>query len=356
MALLLALFLALAAAVLLLTRPWENDPLVPGLTVSPGVGIGLEDAVPVARGRQVAVAPAVPAPRGVEILAGKPVPVPVGNESRPAPPIGIAVARPVGPMGPVGPPAEVPRPVATAPTQPEPVSAPPEAPAPAPAPESPTKLVANFENGLSGWSTAPAGNIPPRVTRGVVRDGASASTFRLTGEQSRSQLILGGDGGTEGAIQIHDGDEYVFGFSFYIQSMAYGEPGADNVMVEFLSDASATRTLGLQLWQNAIADPLGMGRGLWASGEAMGGDRFLAPLTERAWHDVAIHFLASSQGAGYYELYLDGELVDARSDVSLIAPGSTYSQIDVGLLRDPTRVQGTSEIRVDAASLESVAP
>src|SRR5262249_59322165 len=156
----------------------------------------------------------------------------------------------------------------------------PPSPPPAPAPETSTKLVADFEEGLNGWSTAPAGNIPPRVTRGGVRDGASASTFRLTGEQSRSQLILGGNGGTEGAIQIHDGDQYVFGFSFDIQSMAYGEPGADNVMVEFLSDASDTRTFGLQLWQNAIADPLGVGRGLWASGEAMGGDRFLAPVSE----------------------------------------------------------------------------
>jgi hypothetical protein len=222
--------------------------------------------------------------------------------------------------------------------------------------EPATKLVANFEEGLNGWSSAPAGNIPPRVTRGVVRDGDSASVFRLTGEQSRSQLILGGDGGTEGAIQIHEGVEYVFGFSFYIQSMVYGEPGADNVMVEFMSDASDARTFGLQLWQNTIEDPLREGRGLWASGEAMGGDRFLRPITERTWHDVAIHFLASSQGAGYYEIYLDGELIDLRGGVSLIAPGSTYSQIDVGLLRDPTRVTGTSEVRIDAASLESVQP
>ena len=97
---------------------------------------------------------------------------------------------------------------------------------------------------------------PARVVRGVVRDGSSASVFRLTGEQSRSLLIVGGAGGSEGAVQIHEGDEYTFSFSFYVQSMVYGEPGADNVLVQFMSDASDTRTLGLQLWQEGMADPL----------------------------------------------------------------------------------------------------
>ena len=69
-----------------------------------------------------------------------------------------------------------------------------------------------------------------------------------------------------------------------------------------------------------------------------------------------IRFRASSEGDGFYILSLDGELVDARGEISLIAPGSSAAQIEVGLLRDSTRVQGTSEIRIDAASLESVEP
>ena len=161
-----------------------------------------------------------------------------------------------------------------------------------------------------------------------------------TGEQSRSLLAFGGDGGSDGAVQIHEGDEYTFAFSFYIQSMSYGEPGADNVILQFMSDASDTRTLGLQLWQDGIADPLNSGRGLWASGDAMGGDRFLAPLAERTWHDVTIRFRASSQGDGFYILSLDGQLLDARGEISLIAPGSTSAQIEVGLLRDSTRGPG----------------
>jgi Polysaccharide lyase len=302
----------------------------------------------------VAVAQAVPAPVGVAVMASKPVPVVKKTVSTPL--IGISAARPAGVRGPVSPAPSTPAPTAPeTPAEPVLVSAPPATPAPAPAaePEAKTKLVANFENGLDGWSTAPAGNIPPRVVRGVVRDGANASAVRLTGEQSRSLLAFGGEGGSGDAVQIHEGDEYTFAFSFYIQSMSYGEPGADNVILQFMSDASDTRTLGLQLWQDGIADPLNSGRGLWASGDAMGGDRFLAPLAERTWHDVMIRFRASSQGDGFYILSLDGELLDARGEISLIAPGSSSAQIEVGLLRDSTVVQGTSEIRLDAASLES---
>jgi Polysaccharide lyase len=339
---------------MLIIRPWEDEGLVPDLTISPGIGIGLDDSVAVAPGRHVALAEAVVAPRGTAILTARPVVV--AKKGGPVPQVGISPGRPLGLTGPIdSPPPTSPPPSPATPAQPEPVAAPPPPP-PTPAPAPAATLVANFENGLNGWSTAPAGNIPPRVTRGVVRDGGQASLIRLTGDQSRSLLILGGEGGNGGAVQIREGDEYAFAFSFYIQSMVYGDPGTDNVIVQFMSDASDTRSFGLQLWQAAIDDWQLAGRGLWASGEAMGGNRFLAPIAERVWHDVVIHFRASSQGAGFYELYLDGELIDARSEISLIAPGSSYAQIEVGLLRDGSRLQGTSEIRLDAATLESVQP
>ena len=89
----------------------------------------------------------------------------------------------------------------------------------------------------------------------------------------------------------------------------------------------------------------------------MGGDRFLAPLTERTWHDVAIQFRASEPGRrATTRSSSTANWSTPAAEISLIAPGSTSAQIDVGLLRDPTRVQGTSEIRLDAASLESVEP
>ncbi len=343
---------ALGAAALISLHPWDNDSVAPDLTLAPDVGAAIGDSVPVGTGHQVAVARAVPAPIGVAVMASKPVPVVKKTVSTPL--IGISAARPVGLTGPVSPVPSPPAPAAPeTPTEPVLVSAPPATPAPAAEPVAKTRLVANFENGLDGWSTAPAGNIPPRIVRGVVRDGANASAVRLTGEQSRSLLAFGGEGGSDGAVQIREGDEYTFAFSFYIQSMSYGEPGADNAILQFISDASDTRTLGLQLWQDEIADPLNSGRGLWASGDAMGGDRFLAPLAERTWHDVTIRFRASSEGDGFYILSLDGQLLDARGEISLIAPGSSAAQIEVGLLRDSTVVQGTSEIRLDAASLES---
>jgi hypothetical protein len=92
----------------------------------------------------------------------------------------------------------------------------------------------------------------------------------------------------------------------------------------------------------------------------MGGDRFLSPVPEQVWHDVAIHFKASSVGAGFYEVYLNGTLVDARSGVSMIPPDATHAYIKDGLYRNGTEIPGTSEIRLDAARLgttmESVLP
>jgi hypothetical protein len=185
----------------------------------------------------------------------------------------------------------------------------------------------------------------------MVGDGRTARVIRLTGEQPGSELVLG-DAATGVPTQIQEGDEYALSLSFNIGSMTYGEPEADNVMVEFTDEAGENRTFGLQLWQAAIGDPQSLGRGLWASGEAMGGDRLLASPTEAAWHELEIDFRASAQGDGFYALFLDDELVDARTGVSLIPGGSTAAQIAIGLLRDSTVVRGASELRLGPATLE----
>jgi Polysaccharide lyase len=349
---LLALLLALSGAALISLRPWEDTPLVPGLTVSPGLGIGLGDATVVAPARHLRVAEARVAGVGHPAFVGESR---VGPEPSSRPEVGISAARPLVHLEPT--------PVATRPPQPPPASSPvvpvvmsepstPPPPAPAPEPQ----LVANFESGLRGWSIAAAGDVVPVVVTGLARDGSKSSLVLLTGEQSRSQLILGGDGGDDESetVQIREGDEYGFAVSFFIQAMAYGEPGADNVIVRLKSDESETDNFGLQLWEQA-----GDLRGLWSSGDAMGGDRFLAPTPEGAWHDLVVRFRASSHGDGFYEIYLDGQLIDVRSGVSLIAPGSSQAQIEVGLLRDPDWAQGTSAILFDAAKLgtpESILP
>ena len=81
----------------------------------------------------------------------------------------------------------------------------------------------------------------------------------------------------------------------------------------------------------------------------------LSPVSERAWHDVAIHFKASSHGAGFYEVYLDGKLVDSRTGVSMIVPGHSFAYIKTGLYRNGETAPGTSELLVDAGRLGDTA-
>lgn len=339
--------------------PWATDSVIPSLRVPPGHEFALGDAKEVAPppqprhvagiggqsvGRSTLVAKPAPAARPKIVSA-------VGVSQ------GVAVQIAVAGPRPTPPPASTPEP-APAPTA-QPVATPPQ---PASEPVATPHLVANFENGLQGWSTSAIDDVDPTVEPGIVRDGEKSSVIRLSGDQSSSQLILGGDGGSSGAgaVQIHEGDEYAFGFSVYIETMAYGVPGADNLIMRLKSDANEAPAFGLQLWDLPGYPWEASQRGLWSSGEAVGGDRFLAAVPERVWHDVAIRFKASSQGEGFYEVYLDGQLVDARDAVSLIAPGSSYAQIEVGLFRDGDRVQGDSELNLDAAklgdTLESVLP
>jgi hypothetical protein len=212
-------------------------------------------------------------------------------------------------------------------------------------------LDAGFESGLLNWNTAGVGDAVPTVSSDVVRSGANAADVVLTDAQDRSELILGGDGGgsTSGMVEFTEGAEYYYGFSFYIQSMVYGRPGAHNVIMQFKSDGEGSPNFDLSLW-----DYQGQ-KGLWSEGDAMGGNRFLAPATERQWHDVVVHFKASRQDAGFYEVYLDGALIDARSGVSMIRPDRTYGYIKNGLYRNGDEIPGTSELRLDAARLGTTA-
>lgn len=216
-------------------------------------------------------------------------------------------------------------------------------------------LDAGFEDGLLNWNTAGVGEAVPTVVNDTVRSGAWSCRAILSGSQNRSELILGGDGGgsTDGMVEFHEGEEYWYGFSFYVVSMVYGKPGAHNLIMQFKGNDGGSPAFGLQLWdyEGDDGEYEHSPRGLWSHGPSMDGDRFLAPVSEHAWHDVAIHFKASGAGAGFYELYLDGSLIDSRSGVSMIASGATYAYIKDGLYRNGDKIPGTSEIRLDAARL-----
>jgi len=208
-------------------------------------------------------------------------------------------------------------------------------------------LESNFESGLSGWNTAGVGEAMPTVVNDIVRSGSKSAKVVLTGSQDRSELIFGGNGSgsTSGTRKFSEGDEYWYGFSFYIQSMVYGHPGAHNLIMQLKGNDSGSPGFGLLLW-----DYQGH-RGLWSHGTGMGGDRFLAPAAEQQWHDVVIHFKVSRVGAGFYELYLDGNLVDSRSNTSLLVPEASYGYIKNGLYRNGGNIPGSSEIRLDSARL-----
>ncbi len=228
------------------------------------------------------------------------------------------------------------------------------APAAVQASEPAPLLEAGFENDLKGWNTAGVGEVAPSVISGAARAGTHSGRVVLTGSQNRSELILGGDGGSSfDPVKFGDGAEYWYGFSFNIQQMVYGHPGAHNLLMQFKSNGEGSPNFGLQLW-NYIGDNgeyRANPKGLWSHGEAMGGERFLAPVPEDQWHDVRIHFRASSHGAGFYQVYLDGKLVDSRSNVSMIVPGHEYAYIKDGIYRNGSTIPGTSEIFLDAAKL-----
>jgi hypothetical protein len=337
---LIAFVVLLCGVSLLVLRPWDGNSLGPQLRVGSDIGIGLDDLVAVAGGGPAVAEARVAGGGRAAVVANR-----GGAVAGAVPAIGISSNRPAivpapSPAQPPGPAAHAPETVAV-PVQPGP--APPSADAPVPTNSQPV---------VAGGQRRPAGggNFGPTLS-GLLRDGDAARVLRLTGDQDGSLLILAGDDGAP--LQIREGEEYAFEFSFYLQTMVYGEPGADNLIMRFQSEGSESSSFGLQLW-----DYPGDGwylpsaaRGLWASGEAMGGDRFLAPVEERVWHDLVVRFTASSEGSGSYEVLLDGQPIDARSGVSLIAPGSDHAEIAVGLLRDGGRVQGTSEIRIDSAKL-----
>jgi len=278
--------------------------------------------------RLVAGGPPPSPPTATSPGPGLPVDLPVSAPARPPGLKSVPAPEPTpSPPAPEPPPSPAPDPdppPVVSPPDPPPVVTPPVPPPvvvpPDPAP--PALLEADFEDGLSGWNTAGVGDVVPRVTMDIVRDGTKSSAIKLTGEQDRSELILGGNGGgsTAGTIQFREGDEYFYGFSFYIETMVYGEPGAHNLIMQFKSNDGGSPNFGLQLWDYA-------------------GD------------DLVIHFKASSVDAGFYEVYLDGTQIDSRSGVSMIVPGAAYAYIKDGLYRNGAEIPGTSEIRLDAAKL-----
>ncbi|MET0306408.1 MAG: heparin lyase I family protein [Solirubrobacterales bacterium] len=313
---LIALLAALAVAALLSLNPGEEDSTIPQVSVAPQLGIGLGDAVTVSPGRQLAIAPAHPA--GIEgpRLAASVVTGAVGGSGQKtglasAQVVTVAVASPPAQSPQLPPPAPIPAPAPAA----TPIATPVSAPAPAPAPvAAPTRPLPG-----TGQPARPSPSGGPGPAGGIV----------------------------SGPVQIYEGDEYAYSFSFYVEPDAYRAPGEDNLILRFADEMDESHSLGLQLWD----DGSGTQRGLWASGDAMEGERFLAPVAEAAWHEVVLYFQASSDDDGLYLLLLDGEPLDTRAWVSLIDSAGGYGLLEAGLFREGERVEDPSEVFFGPARL-----
>ncbi len=320
---LIALLIALAIAALVSLRPGEEDSTIPQVSIAPRLGIGLGEAVALTPGRQLAVSAARPAVTGgTRLVAGG---IPVGGAD-PRAQAGIAPAHEVA-----------------IPVMSQPVGSPPPEPAPASAPPSPPAPVATP---VSAPTSSPAP--VPVPTRPPPGDGSQPPPNPSGGPGPIGGVV-------SGPVQIYVGDEYAYSFSFYIQSDAYRAPGEDNLILRFAGEGDESHSLGLQLWDDGSADQ----RGLWASGDAMGEERFLAPVAEGAWHEVVLYFHASSEDDGLYLLLLDGEPIDTRAWVSLIDSAASYGLLEAGLFREGERVDAP-EIDFGPArlgeTLESVIP
>jgi Polysaccharide lyase/Ricin-type beta-trefoil lectin domain-like len=217
----------------------------------------------------------------------------------------------------------------------------------------PPLIDAGFESLLRNWDTAGVGEVVPAVVNSDWRTGTHSANFKLTGSQDRSELILGGEGNANLDLPVlfTEGDEYYYGFAFKILSMTYGKAGAHNLIMQFKSDEDEGSedgpNFGLQLWNYEG------NKGLWTNGAGAMGEktRFLSEVSEKQWHDVVIHFVASSTGEGSYELYLDGVKIDSKENVSMIVPGREFAYIKNGLYRNGGTNPGTSEILLDNAKL-----
>lgn len=320
------LLVALGIAAALSVPQLGEDSVIPEVSVAPDTGIGLDDAVAVPPLRQLAVASGHPAVAGGPRLAASVV-AGAGADSAG---VGVGSARVVATVAPAGPPTAPP-------------TGSPQSPAAEPAPQpTPNPVVVPVSTPAPAPVAVPT---PPQPEPGT----------RPPGTQPPGPIPSGGGDLVWGPVQVHDGDEYAYSFSFYAHPVAYRAPGEDNLILRIGDETDQNHSFGLQLWDDDNAQ-----RGLWASGEAMDGERFLAPLAEGVWHQVVLYLQASSGDDGFYLLLLDGEPIDTRAWIDLIGSEDDHGLLEAGLFREGERINVSPEIVFGptrlSATLESVIP
>lgn len=206
---------------------------------------------------------------------------------------------------------------------------------------------AGFERGFEGFNFAGVGDVDPTIVETPGGSGDHAAKFTLEGSQGRSELIVGGSGdnSTDGTIEFGEGDERWLGFSFKILRMNFASPRYWNLIMQLKGEGEGSPNFALQVSGE------GDERGIWTSGAAMGHSRFLAPLGLRQWHRIELHFRASNNGVGFYQLYLDGRLIDQRRNVDTIPWYRDRAYLKLGIYRDGDHLDTSSTTLVDDVRL-----
>lgn len=316
-------FGALAGATLLILESWQENDVPLRLGAVPEMEGALGDAVAVAPAPGVGVASARVAPAGRTALVAAAAPLggaaaEVGSSRSAIAPARVAVAAQPG----------APSPPVQAPASEQPAALQPQ---PAPAPTEPAAVPVSVPASVPG--TAPPG-------RGSFEGGMQGPI---------GSGVEGG--GTGDSFPLVEGGEYSLSFSLEAEPTAYRAPGVENLVVRLGGAPDGEPGLSLQLWDDGIG-----GRGLWASGTAAGGERFLAPVADGAEHDVVVDFRAAGEGEGYYLLFLDGQPVAAATGVDLIEAGAGEAVVEVGLVREGEAVEGPADVRLGVATLRPLEP
>lgn len=326
---LVVVVVALGIGALISLKFWEVDSVDPpmGVELGPGLEASVGGATALGRGDRLAIAPAQPAPGIGSAFAARDL---AAGEGEARPRLEVAPAAVVVGVSTPAPAKQPGSPASQAPSAQQPAPAPEAVPVAAPAPAAVPAPGSAQETPAVPGRPAPGGSAGGPIAAG------------------------GGSGVVSGPVAIADGDELAYGFSFLAEPTAYREPGSENAILRFAAPG-AEPTFALQLWDDGEG-----GRGLWASGDAMGGERFLAPLEDGVWHQVAVAFRASGEDDGFYVLLLDGEPIDARAPAGLLDGDGDETLLEAALYRDGVPASDPADVLIGPArlgdSLESVLP
>lgn len=222
-----------------------------------------------------------------------------------------------------------------------------EPPVEPPPPAPPTVYAEEtFSDGLVGWSLAGVGKVTPTVvTAPAGFSAAHAAYFALTGEQERTELILGGNGtgSLEGIIEFTEGTERTYSFETRVNAMAFGEPGKHNTPWQLKGAGEGSPALSLCYWDSDGHT------GIFVEKPWGTRNEYLAPLVLNERHLFEISFLVHPT-AGAYEITLDGERIAVAEGVETIVPGVSYVYIKNGLYRAAS-LTGLSELFIGACKL-----